>query len=254
MEINFTKLIAYQNGELTANETKDIEEQLAIDTDLQEQLQLLTITKSALNRQKEPILALDALKASLKEAADEYKNSAKTAEPLNVRALPTPIAWLKVAAIAASIVLTIGIGSYFYLKPSTLSGEELYATHFKNAMPAQMSGNDAAIQDAFQNGKTAFNNHDFKTAAAEFEKVVAAEPNNMEVAEDLVRTYIEAKEFVKAENLLKTLEKKPNNAVLWLRAGNLLAQGKKEEAKVVLQKLIDTNARYTIEAQEIINY
>lgn len=173
----------------------------------------------------------------------------KPVKPAPVRRMPLRN-WLPYAA-AACLVLVVAV--YFLIQkpePARLAANYLHDTY------GHLSLTMDASRDSMQLGMAAYNGRQYAEALSYFEGLVSGHPDNSNAKKFAGLSYLQLKEYDKALEQFKSLAAMQglfSNEGDFLEAVTLLlrnAPGDKEQAKMLLQKVVNENEDGSDKAKE----
>ncbi len=229
----------YCRGELNPTEHRSIEERMAQEPELNQEVLLHQDVLEGMNHH---------FSAALKSKLQQAELSSDGKKPTN-RFL---MYWL---AAAATISLFFGLG--YWLIPQS-SPESLYQAYYQPypniVSPSERSGNQA--EDEMSRAMRAYEQQDYPSAIALFQ----AKQDELGSAYQfyLAICYLETSEYKKSIAILEEVRQSGDQAyalpTLWYQCMAYLADDKPEEAKGILQKLAqEEDGFYSKKARELLD-
>ncbi|MFC5408371.1 hypothetical protein ACFPMF_03565 [Larkinella bovis] len=229
----------YFSGRLSPAERMRFETSLEADNRLAESVAFYLSTREAAKR-----AAHDRRKAEF----DALRQSA-----VPVRAFPTGFA----LAMAASVVLLLGLGGYWLFQQKTASPVEL-ADQYVQAHYRQLSSTMGGPGDRLQTGIGYYNQGKFAEAGAVFDELLMAQPHNDRIQEYAGLSALRTGNYDRAIERFQELGKRTDlyaNPGLFLEALARLKRnqtGDREQAKTLLKTVVAQNLQGKAEAEKLI--
>lgn len=161
-------------------------------------------------------------------------------------------------ALAASILLIVGVSVYIFQSNETQE-QQLFSTYFSPRVhpDAPVRGESVInLNEVEAKAMYAYEAEDFKKAINHYEILVREYPRNSKHALFLSISYLGVNNPEKAINVLSRLEKVDENYksdIAWYLALAYLKNNEKNAARIVLESLVKEDSFYTESAIEILN-
>ncbi|EOZ93674.1 hypothetical protein A33Q_3620 [Indibacter alkaliphilus LW1] len=250
------KFEAYLRHEMSEEELRQFEEELASNTKLSQQFQQyqeIEQSMAMLFSQEER-----QLKESLSNLGKKYMKEGPLEkgggeEETPIRNIENPNYFRLFSAIAAIFVMILA--AYFLLFKSSQSAQEMAERYYSEnltVLSQTMGGNE----DKVQLGIVAYNMKDYDLARTYFEEVLQEESQNWEALKFLGLTYLAQRNYERALAYfeeLAALENLYSNPGLFYQAFTLMLRSESDDisrAKEILRQIIDENAEGSRQAKE----
>lgn len=245
---HFDRIEEYLAGDLTEQEMSAFEQEMNSDTTLQKTVDKHITAHDAVELIIEQNLREDFKQWRQEEMADKKDDMPQIGRRTTFRF--TKMA--RVYAIAASVVLLLGVGLWNVLGDSGLSNEELAATYyeapnyaeFRNAaeLPDGATGMD--LEPAFEEGLNALQTNDFEKAVQAFTQIPETSPRYEQVQFYLGHCHYQLKNYENASIALQLAangnDVKVKDEAEWYLIVNWIASDQKDEQfQTLLNKIAE---------------
>ncbi len=246
----------YLAGEMTETERLAFENRLQSDKELSSLLELYRRIDLHMERDQKIAPKQQELQAILGAFGKKYFAEEATRSEMPVVAMPAKRNnVLRILAIAASVALMLAAYFVFFDKQDASQLANAYIKDNLTILSQTMDG----AKDSIQQGIAAYNNKDYAKALAVFEEVYAAHPENSDALLYAGIANVAIKDHSVAIAKFTELSSKEHlfsNPGLFLKGVTLLQRndpGDKEEARIILQQVVDEDLENASEAKEMLN-
>ena len=200
-ELRQQRIEDYLAGKLTREESSAFEAEMATDSSLQEHVELYQHAEAAIQYMK-----YKELKSRLKSIDSELDSNVN--RPVARQSIITPM--YRRIAVAASVILVVGIGATIFLRNQTLTGPDLAQRYFASIEVDQLRSQDETKPADWVSqlilAEESFKSGNYTTAADIYLKL---EDENLihqeKIQWNLLMSYIGAGNTTKANNLLDVI-------------------------------------------------
>jgi TolA-binding protein len=254
-EITFEKIEQYLNNELSNEEKKIFESELAGKEELASMVKLYSTIDGEMRNSFQNSEEELALKTTLQDLNNIYFKSQIQNEEIRAAAIVKKTNWLRFTpyALAASIIIAIAI---FFLNKST--PQQLSKDYIAQNFSTLSSKMEAGTTDTLQQGIAAYNSNHYDSALMLFKRYDNNYPENNYAKQYIGITYLIIKDYAEAVKAFDELSKMKglySNPGLFLKALTLLQrnkEGDKEQAKQLLQQVVEQKLEGDKEAEELL--
>lgn len=231
----------YLAGTLSAEEQKKVEDRLLTDREFAQRLEIFKMLPHLVSED------VHNFRNELEGIYQEYRQQDAASSTMSRRTF----------FMAASLALLISvIGILIWLLPSSLTPQEMYATHFTVPADNITVRNDQEISPALQSAMEAYNAQDYATAVAQFEDILQEDTNNAPVLFYSGVAYLILNENEKAmQNLQKVSETEDTAYALtahWYLGLAYLKQNNIAQAREIFSSLKESGSSYAKRADTIL--
>lgn len=243
----------YLAGEMSDTEKLDFEKRLQSDTELSSLFHLYQEINLSMQNDRKIEVERRELETTLQRLGKQYFEP-ETAGPGKVVKISRSRLYLRAMTVAASLILIIAAWFMFFNQPDARQQADAYV---KNSLATLSQTMDGA-KDSLQQGIAAYNNKDYATALNIFEAVQAAHPDNSDALQYAGIAHLATGNYDAAITKFNELSAKKqlfSNPGLFLKAVTLLQRNKpgdKDEARTILQQVVNENLENTAEAQKML--
>ncbi|NMH87493.1 tetratricopeptide repeat protein [Flavivirga algicola] len=237
---NYILFEPYLSKELSQDDITAFESRLKNESDFNQAFNTYKELSSFLEHKFEEEAASNAFQNNLKNISNRYFEKQKTSKKTERFKL-----WQ--LAIAASVVLLIGIFTFNNFSSPTFSDYNNYET-----ISLTVRGKQETLLKTAEN---AFNNRNFAEAETAFSQLLAKDDSNKELQLYKGITLLELDKFAEADNLFGKLSNSPSvykNKATWYLALSKLKQ-KDYDACLEILKTVPEDADDYLQAQQLIN-
>lgn len=245
MNKNYKIIEKYIANELSNDELKWVEQQLQENKDFAKQLKMQIELEKSIGQND----VID-LKNKLNSAYNEFITNEKKVIKFN---------FIRKLAIAASIILLVGIASVLLLTEKKYTSQELFAEYYKpyeNIFTTREV--NRTEERVFTSAFEKYENGKYKEALIDFEFLLEKEPNNEFL---LFYAAISEIELGKINNAIKKLTKISKNIdgvfyqqAQWYLGLSYLKINENKQAREIFKSIIKNDMYYKTDAQEILSH
>lgn len=232
-------------GRLNETERKAFEKALANDETLREEVAFRQLIVKGTKQE-----GRDQLKNRLKQIHEQVANDSDMENTTIQRKL-----WPRLIAIAASIVLLLVSGGYFFLNNEAFDPKVAYEEYYK-AAPLRLASRDDNTEKAILQLNEYYNDKDYGNALPVIEKLLDTDSTNsiMQLAAGIC--HLELNQIEKARkqflSIIKAQDFRLKHQANWYMALTYLKEGKLKQTQSFLNPIVkDSKADHHYEALEL---
>ncbi|MBI9037327.1 MAG: tetratricopeptide repeat protein [Bacteroidales bacterium] len=243
----------YLRGNLSEAERKLFEDKLKTDTDFAEEFELNKRIENAIANDE-----IDNFRETLKNIHKKLYNESETEISGTKKLFNTALKYWKIAAVVLIILIPLTVVMYIMIHDSSSNSNLFYQNYERYPAISENRSINKIINDSiFSEGLKCYKNGDFTNAVGYFKNVVENEDNNVAAQFFLGISYIEITNYNRAINSFEDVIEKDDTLYSqqseWYLALCLIKIGKTNDAKSVLQRIIDNEGYYFSKAGKLLN-
>ncbi|GAB3338573.1 hypothetical protein GCM10027299_50790 [Larkinella ripae] len=229
----------YFSGRLSSEDRARFEMEMQSDPSLAEAVAFYTMTHRA---------AQAEARTQRKAELDALRSRSARVQPLPIRSL---------IALAASVILIVGLGVYWLFHRQAASPTEL-ADQYITEKYSQLSGTLSGQTDSLQTGISLYNRGDFQAAGAVFKRLLVSQPDNDRVLQFAGLAALQTGQYDQAIELFHRLGTRTDlfaNPGLFLEALSRLKRGQPTDqiqAETLLKTVVQQNLDGKAEAEKLL--
>jgi tetratricopeptide (TPR) repeat protein len=233
----------YFKGLLSEEQKKQLEQSILSDPAFAEELAFYINTRD---------LLIEELREEKKE---RFKTIYQQIKPSGIARSTVRRFWPYVAAAASVIFVLVGFWWIINQKASPERLAERYITRELQNFPVKMGGTKDSLQGAINE----YNTNDLSGALVKFEEILASDKSNELARQYAGIVYLRLKEYDKALSYFRLLETDRSlytNPAVFYESLTLMKRegpGDTQEARKLLQEVIDRNLDKKEDAQQLLN-
>jgi len=241
----FEDIENYLDESIDSKERTRLKERLEKHSDLYLEVNKHRELKEALN-DTDAIAFKEKLIAISKELKAEEENSKTITQP---KIKPAFFNW----KIAATIVVIIGLGSYFIINSFALNSSKLFTNYF-TAYPLEGVVRGDSISGFLKEKFNSYRNGNYRSAVSNLEELKAKHPEKEVLNLYLGNSYLQTNQIEKAITEFQSIDSLSTyyENAQWYLALSFLKTNEETQAKNILKKLLKYNGAYNKKASSLL--